>query len=146
MRACVGEGRIGRARATEFRVDLEALSDVDDDDKGRAAFIGRESARVSLGLSMRAAHRRIPCRGLDLFAGLLGFADEGAALIKIDEAVALAAIPPLNPNASLEDVGVIARIVAGGLGTRQIKNVHEIAGEALKICALAARPLNFGPA
>jgi hypothetical protein len=45
MGAGIGERDVGAAGAGEFGVELDGVADIDDDEKGRAAFAGRQGAR-----------------------------------------------------------------------------------------------------
>jgi hypothetical protein len=54
MRARVGEGRVGGAAAGEVGVQLDDVADIDHDQEGRPAFLGRQGAGVAFGLATGA--------------------------------------------------------------------------------------------
>ena len=57
MRAWVGEGRVGGAGTRELGVPLDDVADVDDDQERWPALVGRQCARVTLGLAAIARLR-----------------------------------------------------------------------------------------
>jgi hypothetical protein len=72
--------------------------------------------------------------GLDL----LRLQHEGAAPVAVDEAVGFAAVAVAEAHAALEDVGVVARVVARRVGPRQAEQLGELADEELVVGALRA--------
>jgi hypothetical protein len=54
VRARVGEGRVGGAGAGEVGVQLDDVADIDDDQEGRPALLGRQRAGVVFGLAAGA--------------------------------------------------------------------------------------------
>ena len=114
--ARIGEGRVAAAGAGEFGVELDNVADVEDDEKGRPAFVGRQVAGVVFSLAMGAQQGVVELAGFRPGADFLGFADEAAAFVAVDETVAGAAVAMMKDDAALEDVGVVAGIFVGGLG------------------------------
>ena len=73
-------------------------------------------AGVILGLATGAQQGVVELARFGAGADFLGLADEGAALVAVDEAVAGAAVAVVKDDAALEDVGIVAGIFVGGLG------------------------------
>lgn len=144
MAARVREGRVGRAGAAEFCVELDVAADVDDQQERRPAFVGRQRTRVLVGLVVRAQHRLVPAAAVERLAGLLRLGHKTAAPVEVDEAVADAAIGRAHDDAALEDAGVVARVVAGGLGLWQVEQRAEFGEKELVVGALATA--GFAPA
>jgi hypothetical protein len=69
---------------------------------------------------------------------LLGFDDGAGAPVAVDEAVAGAAVAVAEDDAALEDVGVVAGVVARRVGLGQIEQLAEVGNEDLVIGALGA--------
>jgi hypothetical protein len=136
--ARVGKGRVAAAGAGEFGVELDDVADIDDHQEGRPAFVGRQVARVVLGLAAGAHESVVELAGGGAGANLLGFADEAAALVAVDEAVAGAAVAVVKDDAALEDVGIVAGVFVGRLGWGDFQEGAEIGDEELVIGPLGA--------
>jgi hypothetical protein len=144
---------------------------VDDEDEGRPTVFARQRLRIGLGLGFRRGHHRVPAaagarsasgaggggvqRETELrgFAGarillplaaLLAFENKAAAFIEIDAAERLAAVVMPEEHVALEDVSIVGFVFAGGLGTRHIQRVAQLAHERLEIRTL--RRAGFFPA
>ena len=76
--------------------------------------------------------------GVGACAHLLRFEHEAAALVAIDEAVALRAVAVRELHAALEHVGVVAGVVARRVGLGHAEQVAELADEELVVGALGA--------
>ena len=87
---------------------------------------------------MGTQHGLVPARGVERAAGLLGLEHEGAAAVEVDEAVVGAAVGLAHHHAALEHVGVVARVVASGVGARQAEEFAQLGEEELVVGALAA--------
>lgn len=92
--ARIGEGRVAAAGAGEFGVELDDVADVEDDEEGRPAFVGGQVAGVVFSLATGAQQGVVELAGFGAGADFLGFADEAAAFVAVDEAVAGAAPSP----------------------------------------------------
>ena len=136
--ARVGEGRVAAAGAGEFGVELDDVADIDDDQEGRAAFVGGQVAGVVFGLATGAQHGVVEHAGLEAGADFLDLADEGAAPVAVDEAVAGAAVAVVKDDAALEDVGVVAGVFVGRLWWLDFKQGAEVGDEKLVVGALGA--------
>ena len=112
VRARVGERGVGGAAAREVGVELDAVADIEDDQEGRPALLGRQGAGVAFGLAAGAQHGVVEGLGRGAGADLLGLADGAGAPVAVDEAGAGAAVAVAEGDAALEDVGVVARVVA----------------------------------
>jgi hypothetical protein len=77
-------------------------------------------------------------------SGFLGFEDEAAALIKVDESAAFGAVGVVKNDFAFEDVGVVFKTLRGGLGLGQVEKGTEF-GEK-KLIVLALGTAGFGPA
>ena len=119
--ARVGEGRVAAAGAGEFGVELDDVADIDDDQEGRPAFVGGQVAGVVFSLAAGAQHGVVEHAGLEAGADFLGLADEGGAPVAVDEAVAGAAVAVVKDDAALEDVGVVAGVFVGRLGSARLQ-------------------------
>jgi hypothetical protein len=62
VRARVGERRVGGAGAGEVGVQLDDVADIDHDQEGRPAFVGRQGAGVVFGLAAGAQHGVVEAR------------------------------------------------------------------------------------
>ena len=116
----VGELAVVLAQAGEVRIEVEAEADVADDQEGRVAFRRRHVPCVAFGLTAGAQHVLGPAagvadggapvrlaaeqRGLGGRVGLLGFQDEAATLVEVDEARAEPAVRLRMGNAAFESV------------------------------------------
>ena len=136
--ARIGEGRVAAAGAGEFGVELDDVADIEDDEEGRPAFIGGQVAGVVFGLATGAQQGVVEPAGFGAGADFLGFADEAAASVAVDEAVAGAAVAVMKDDAALEDVGVVAGVFVGGLGWGDFQQGAEVGDEELVIGALGA--------
>ena len=121
MRARIGERDVGGAGAGELGVELDVASHVGDNEEGRPALGGGEGARVLLGLAVGAEHGVAPDLAAEGLAGLLGFENEAAALIEVDEAAAVGAVGVMEDDLAFKDVGVVFGLPGGGLGTGQVE-------------------------
>jgi hypothetical protein len=136
--AGVGERRVGAAGARELGVELDHVPDVDDHQEGRAALGGREGPGVVLGLSAGAQQRVVEALGLRPLTDLLGLEDERAAPVAVDEARAGAAVAVGEGHPALEDVGVVARVLARRIGGGHVEECAELPDEELVVRALRA--------
>ena len=135
----VGEGRVGGAAARELGVELDDMAHVDDDEEGRPALGGRQRAGITLGLRAGAHQRVVEALGGRGGLDLLRFEHEGAAAIAIDEAGAGAAVAMSEGDAALEDIGVVARVLARRLGLGHTEQAAEVTDKELIVGALGAR-------
>lgn len=136
--ARVGKGGVAAAGAGEFGVELDDVADIEDDEKGRAAFVGGQVAGVVFGLATGAQQGVVELAGFGAGADFLGFADEAAAFVAVDEAVAGAAVAVMEDDTALEDVGIVAGVFVGGLGRVDFQQGAEVGDEELAIGALGA--------
>jgi hypothetical protein len=136
--AGVGERRVGAAGARELGVELDHVPDVDDHQEGRAALGGREGPGVVLGLSAGAQQRVVEALGLGPLTDLLRLEDECAAPVAVDEARACAAVAVGEGHPALEDVGVVARVLARRIGGGHVEECAELPDEELVVRALRA--------
>jgi hypothetical protein len=134
--ARVGEGGVAAAGAGEFGVELDDVADIEDDEKGRAAFVGRQVAGVVFGLAAGAQQGVVEFLRGSIGADFLGLADEGGAPVAVDEAVAGAAVAVVENDAALEDVGVVAGVLAGRLWRLDFEQGAEVGDEKLVVGAL----------
>ena len=155
----VGERDVVPAGAGELGVERDGAADVDDDQKGRPPvpdFVGRQVARVALGLLPRAFHGRVPGRGAAHrgapFAGLqpaLGFLRKRrprlgpvAALFGLQhEAAAAVEVDPLRctmrqRHGLLEDIGVVGPVGCGGVRARDVEDIAQLGKEELVVGVL----------
>jgi hypothetical protein len=144
MRARVGERRVGGAGAGKVGVEFNHPPDVDDDQEGWPAFLGRQRAGVAFGLATGALHRVVEHLAADAESDLLGFEDVGAALVAINAARRLTAVAMAKSDPPLEDVGVVARVVARRIGRRHTQQLAEVGDEELVIGQFA--PVGILPA
>jgi hypothetical protein len=105
---------------------------------GRPSSAG--SCGRSFGLAAGAQHGVVELAGGGAGADFLGFADEAAALVAVDEAVAGAAVAVVKDNAALEDVGVVAGVFAAGWGGATSRR-RRVGDEKLVIGTLGAATL-----
>src|SRR5690606_122631 len=124
--AGIGKGSVDAAGTGKLGVKLDAVADVGDDEERRATFTGRNGAGGALGLVFGLDEHLVKCEGaanpvalaapgLTFPAGfgkrlglvgldsLFGFADEAAALVKIDVSVSRFAIGTGHGDPALED-------------------------------------------
>ncbi len=116
VRARVGERRVGGAGAGEVGVQLDDVADVDDDQERRPAFFGRQGAGVAFGLAAGALQGVVESLAGNSKLDLLGFEDEVAAPVAVDAPGRAAAVAVAEGDAALEDVGVVACILARRVG------------------------------
>lgn len=146
----VREVDVGAAGAGEFRVELDGVADIDDEEEGRPAFARREGAGVLLSLAVGLEHGVIPRGGaadggpflralffglrhrgerggfLLLLDALLGLEDEAAALVEIDAAGAGGAVLMMKGDAALEDVGVVGVVGVRGVRARDAEEIAQL--------------------
>ena len=139
VRARVGKRCVGGAAAAELGVQLDHVADIDDDEERRPALRRWQGAGVALGLCAGAQERVVEAFGVGAGAHLLGFEHEAAALVTVDEAEALRAVAMRELHAALEHVGVVAGVVAGGVGFGRAEQVAQLGDEELVVGALRAR-------
>jgi hypothetical protein len=150
----------------EVGVQLEAVADVDDDQKGRPAVLDRERLGVALGLAagalhcdgpvLVAAHRRALARlGLEaaeklqllgelLVGASLGLHDEGVALVEIDVAGARRAVGIDESDRVFEAVAIARGIARRRLRRLDAQDGSQSHGEWLEVGALGGA--GCGPA
>ncbi len=160
VRGRVREVDVGAAGAGEFRVELDGVADIDDEEEGRPAFARREGTGVLLGLAVGLEHGVIPRGGaadggpflralgfglgdggerpgvLLLLDALLGLEDEAAALVEIDAAGAGGAVLMMKGDAALEDVGVGGIVGLRGVRLRDAEERAELGEEEGVVGAL----------
>ncbi len=136
--ARIGEGRVAAAGAGEFGIELDDVADIEHHQKGWTAFVGGQMAGVILGLATGAQQGVVELARFGAGADFLGLADEGAALVAVDEAVAGAAVAVVKDDAALENVGIVAGVFVGGLGFVDFQQLAEIGDEKLIVGALGA--------
>ena len=151
--------------AGEVSVDLDHVTDIDDEDEGRPAVLLRQRAGVVLRLPLGGAHHLVPpsCTasgraGADLggvlgdqlrllrvdllrfdpFGRLLGLHDEAIALVQVDPAPGRRAIVKLVVDAPFEDVVVGFDPLLRWIGFRQVKQGAKLLGERLEVRDLCA--------
>ena len=133
VRARIGKRRVGGAGAGEFGVQLDDVADIDHDQERRAAFFGRQRAGVAFGLCAGAQHGVVEAARGNVLPQALGFEHEGAAAVAVDAAFGFAAVAMAKAHAPLEDVGVLARVLARRVGLRQIEQPREFGDEELVV-------------
>jgi len=69
-------------------------------------------------------------------AQFLRFEREGTAVVRIDEARRFAALPMAESDATLEHVGIVARVFARGFGLRQTEQLAQFGEEQLVVRSL----------
>lgn len=137
MAARVGEGRVGGAGTAELGVDVDHVADIDDEQEGRPAFVGRQRPRVAFGLGAGNHHGVVETAcGAD--AQFLGFEYEGAAPVAVGEVGRGAAVAGNEGDAALEDVGVVGGVGARRVGLGQTEQFAQFADEELVVGALGA--------
>ena len=142
----IGEGDVGLAGAGEVGEEFDGVADIDDDEEGRPALRGGERFGVLLGLIAGTEHGLIPAGGsanggsaavrhfeeqrwFGSFAALLGFEDEAAAFVEIDETSAGEAGRVTERYGALEDVVILAGVRDGRVGPRDFQVVAEFGEE-----------------
>gem|GEM_PF-2992592 len=133
VRTRVGEGGIGGAGAREVGVQLDDLADIDDDQERRPALVGRQRAGVAFGLAARPLQGVVETLAGDVEADLLGFENEMAALVAVDASVRRTAVTVAKTDPALEDVGVVAGIVARRVGGGDVEQPAEVGDEELVV-------------
>ena len=146
--------------AGEVGIDLDDITDIDDQDEGRPTVLFRQGAGVILRLPLGGAHRAVPTSGaagrragldlrgvlgeqaglariglprLDPLGGLLGLHDETTALVEVDPAGGRAAVVMLEIDAPFEDVIVEFVAFLRRFGRRQIEQIAQFVGEGLEV-------------
>jgi hypothetical protein len=142
MRERVRKGNVGLASAGKVREQFDGVADVHDDEEWRPSVGYGESFGILLGLVAGAEHSFVPAwRSADAgttaagsfkeearfgrFAALLGFQDEAAALVRIDEASAGRAAGMPESYWPFEYIVVLAIVGDGGIGTGDIEVVAQ---------------------
>ena len=138
MRARIGKRRVGGAGAGELGVQLDDVADIDHDQERRPAFLGRQRAGVAFGLARgRAAwRRRSPCGGVLPQASWLRARRRRAGSSRCG--LRIRCRRRGESDAPLEDVGVVARVLARRIGRRQVEQPREFADEELVVGELGA--------
>ena len=73
-----------------------------------------------------AEHSVAPDLAAEGLAGLLGFENEAAALIEVDEAPAVGSVCVMEDDLAFKNVGVVFRLPGGGLGTGAGRGVRKV--------------------
>jgi len=136
--ARIGKGRVAAAGAGEFGVELDDVADIEHHQEGRPAFVGGQVAGVVFGLAAGAQHGVVEHAACGTGADFLGFADEAAALVAVDETVAGATVAVVKDDAALEDVRIVASVFVGRLGFVDFQQVAEVGDEELVIGTFGA--------
>ena len=105
------------------------MADIDGDQEGRPALLGRQGSGVVFGLTAGAQHGVVEAFGLRAELDFLGFDDGASAPVAVDETVAAAAVAVFESDAALEDVGVIAGVVLRRVGLGQFEQGAEVGDE-----------------
>ncbi len=159
----VRELRVVLALAGEVGIDLDAVADVADEHERRPAVDAGSALGVVLRLLPGVHHQLVPDAvgaalaarvgvrheqvGLAgelqlllavLLAALLGFDDEGAALVEVDAAGAGRAVRILELDAALEGVDVLVRGFDRACRFFNAEDFAQVFGERLKIRAFLA--------
>ena len=143
VRARVGKRRIGRARARELGIQLDHVTDIDHHQERWAAFARRQRASVLLGLPASPEHRVVEALAFG-FPDLLCLQDQRRAPIAVDKSARLSAVAVPEGDAALEDVRVVARILARRVGRGQVEQRTQLVHEKLIVGAF--RPAGGLPA
>ena len=114
------------------------MADVDNDQEGRPAFLGRQGACVALGLTTGALQGVVEALGGSAEFDLLGLQHEVAALEAVDATRRFAAVAVAEGDAALEDVGVVARVLARRVGRGYAEQVAEVGDEELVVSKFGA--------
>jgi hypothetical protein len=141
VRARVGERRVRGPRAAELGVQLDAAAHVGDQQEGRPPLVGGQRTRVAVGLVLGPQHGLVPAARVERLARLLGLAHERRAAVQVDEAAARGAVRVAHDHAALEDVGVVARVVARRVRHREAQQHAQLRQEQLVVGALRAPSL-----
>ena len=135
VRAHVGVGRVGTARAAELGVQLDDMADIDHRDEGRAPFGGGQRAHIALGLRQRLqqcvveALARAPRRGrLRARIELLRLQHEAAAAIAVDAPRAARAVAMHQRQRALEHVVLLG----GRVRAWHAEQLAQLDGETLR--------------
>jgi hypothetical protein len=112
------------------------MADIDDDEKRWSPFGRGQRAGITLRLSAGAQQRIVEALGVRTQTQLLRFEDEAAAVVTVDEAVAVRAVAMCELNATLEHVSVVAGVVAGGVGLGCAEHLAQLGDEDLVVRAL----------
>lgn len=145
------------ASAGELGVEDDAVADIADDEEGRAALLRRQGGDVAACLVVGAFKGFIKGGGAALamaglggvglggeFVGgiggeaLLGFVDEVARLVEVDEIRGAGAIWVGAGDGAVEDVEVLRGIGLGGGRARDAEDVAEFGEEHLVVCPLGS--------
>lgn len=149
----VGEGEVGAAGAGEFGINIEAVADIDDDQKRRAAFGAGEGADVVERLVVGAVEGFVPTLGAAFavakFVALAGgtlfcFEDEVVFFVEVEVDRGVAAVFVWTGEGAVGDVLVFAILVFGDVGAGDFKEVAEFGEEESVVGALGTAGL--GPA
>lgn len=142
----IGKWNVRFPGTREIGIDLEGVTDVDHDKERRPTFDGREGLGVLLSLVARAEHGLVPPRGaanggaaatrhfeeergLGRSAALLGFEDEAAVFVKINETRAGESGEMAKCDGAFENVIVLGVVGDSGVGARHFEEVAEFGEE-----------------
>ena len=134
----VGEAEVGSASAGEFGVKFNEVADVANDEEGRTAFVGRDSADIIAGLVVGFFEGLVPSLGAafavaNLAGGsggsLLGLEDEVVTLVEVEVDGGGVAVFLGAGEGAVDDVGVVLVVFDGGIGAVDTEEVAELGEE-----------------